>query len=315
MRKLPVVFVCENNLYGEWTPMAAVTAGGAIAPRGARLRHAGERIDGNDVLAVREAALDAVERARAGEGPTLHRVPAPTGTRATRGSTRGSTGRRRRSRPGSRATRSRARASALDDPRRRREPQAARASRGRARRSRTAPAPLARPPRKSPRHEEPPMTVLSYREAIREALAAEMERDPRRVVLFGEDVAPGGVVQRHRRVSSTASARDRVVDTPISEMAFTGAAFGAAADGHAPGRRDHVRRLPRARHRHARQPGREVLVHVDGQASVPLVVRRPSAPAARLGACHSQTPTGWFLGEPGLKFVAPSDAGRRGGRC
>ena len=71
VRKLPVVYVCENNLYGEWTAMAAVTAGGAIAPRAAAFGMPGESIDGNDVMAVRQAALAAVERARSGQGPTL----------------------------------------------------------------------------------------------------------------------------------------------------------------------------------------------------------------------------------------------------
>jgi TPP-dependent pyruvate/acetoin dehydrogenase alpha subunit len=71
IRRLPVVYVCENNLYGEWTAMAAVTAGGAIAPRAASFGMPGESVDGNDVLAVREAALVAVERARTGGGPTL----------------------------------------------------------------------------------------------------------------------------------------------------------------------------------------------------------------------------------------------------
>jgi acetoin:2,6-dichlorophenolindophenol oxidoreductase subunit alpha len=71
VRDLPVVYVCENNLYGEWTAMEAVTAGGAIAPRAAAFGMPGESIDGNDVLAVREAALRAVERARSGGGPTL----------------------------------------------------------------------------------------------------------------------------------------------------------------------------------------------------------------------------------------------------
>ena len=71
IRKLPAVYVCENNLYGEWTAMAAVTAGGSIPARAAAFGMPGESVDGNDVLAVRDAALVAVERARSGEGPTL----------------------------------------------------------------------------------------------------------------------------------------------------------------------------------------------------------------------------------------------------
>lgn len=68
--KLPVVFVCEANGYTEWTPTERLTAG-RIADRGRALTVPGEQVDGNDVLAVREATQRAVERARAGLGPTL----------------------------------------------------------------------------------------------------------------------------------------------------------------------------------------------------------------------------------------------------
>jgi acetoin:2,6-dichlorophenolindophenol oxidoreductase subunit alpha len=69
--KLPAVYVCENNLYGEWTPMAAVTAGSAIAARADAYAIPGVRVDGNDVRAVRKAARDAIALARNGGGPTL----------------------------------------------------------------------------------------------------------------------------------------------------------------------------------------------------------------------------------------------------
>ena len=69
--RLPVVFVCENNLYGEWTAMSAVTGGGAIASRAAAYGMPGHVVDGNDVLAVRAAAGAAIDAARDGEGPTL----------------------------------------------------------------------------------------------------------------------------------------------------------------------------------------------------------------------------------------------------
>jgi acetoin:2,6-dichlorophenolindophenol oxidoreductase subunit alpha len=69
--RLPVVFVCENNFYGEWTAMAAVTAGGAIAARAGAYGIPAQVVDGNDVLAVQQAAAAAVDAARDGEGPTL----------------------------------------------------------------------------------------------------------------------------------------------------------------------------------------------------------------------------------------------------
>jgi acetoin:2,6-dichlorophenolindophenol oxidoreductase subunit alpha len=68
---LPAVFVCENNFYGEFTPMMKVTAGGDIAARAAAYRIPARTVDGNNLWAVRAAALEAVQRARSGSGPTL----------------------------------------------------------------------------------------------------------------------------------------------------------------------------------------------------------------------------------------------------
>ena len=69
--KLPVLFVCENNQYATEVAFADVAGNPSVAARGAAYGLPGLEVDGNDVLAVREAAREAVRRARAGEGPTL----------------------------------------------------------------------------------------------------------------------------------------------------------------------------------------------------------------------------------------------------
>ena len=69
--KLPVVFVCENNGFGEFTPMATVTSVKDIAVRAQAYGIPGHIVDGNDVLEVFRYTSEAVARARAGEGPTL----------------------------------------------------------------------------------------------------------------------------------------------------------------------------------------------------------------------------------------------------
>jgi pyruvate dehydrogenase E1 component alpha subunit len=70
--KLPAIFVCENNLYMEYTPIASVTAvPNPAADRAPSYRLPAEVIDGNDVLVVRDAMTRAVDRARAGDGPTI----------------------------------------------------------------------------------------------------------------------------------------------------------------------------------------------------------------------------------------------------
>jgi TPP-dependent pyruvate/acetoin dehydrogenase alpha subunit len=69
--KLPVVFVCENNLYGEYSPIATTTPIANLADRADAYGMAKATVDGNDVLAMHAATEVAVARARGGEGPTL----------------------------------------------------------------------------------------------------------------------------------------------------------------------------------------------------------------------------------------------------
>jgi pyruvate dehydrogenase E1 component alpha subunit len=69
--KTPSIFVCENNLYGEYSPLASTTPISRLADRAASYAMPGVVVDGNDVFAVQATAAQAVARARAGEGPTL----------------------------------------------------------------------------------------------------------------------------------------------------------------------------------------------------------------------------------------------------
>ena len=145
---------------------------------------------------------------------------------------------------------------------------------------------------------------VRFREAVRDAIGEEMERDPS-VLLIGEDVEPGGVFNATPGLVERFG-RDRVIDTPISELAFTGAAFGAAVKGFRP--------VVEIMFGDFLGLVIDTLVNQSSkywylsneQASVPLVVRSAVGAGARFGACHSQTPTGWLLAEPGLKLVAPA---------
>jgi acetoin:2,6-dichlorophenolindophenol oxidoreductase subunit beta len=148
------------------------------------------------------------------------------------------------------------------------------------------------------------MGELDFRTAIRDALDEELARDDR-VVFFGEDVAEaGGVFATTGGLLATHGA-DRVFDTPISELALTGAAFGSAVCGLRP-----VIEI---------MFGDFLTLSMDGlvnqaakyfyisaeQASVPLVVRSAIGAGGRFGAIHSQSPATWFQNVPGLKVVAP----------
>ena len=152
------------------------------------------------------------------------------------------------------------------------------------------------------------MPTLEFRRAICEALDEELERDPS-VIFFGEDVAAaggvfavtGGLRERH--------GAERVFDTPISELAIAGAAFGAAVGGMRP-----VIEIMfgdflfLAMDSLVNQAAKYWYISAE-QASIPLVVRSAVGAGGRFGAIHSQMPAPWFQGIPGLKVVAPSTPG------
>jgi pyruvate/2-oxoglutarate/acetoin dehydrogenase E1 component len=144
-----------------------------------------------------------------------------------------------------------------------------------------------------------------FRNAIREALDEELARDER-VIFFGEDVAaPGGVFavtpglqERH--------GRGRVFDTPISELAITGAAFGAAVGGMRPVIEIMFGDfLPLAMDAIVNQASKYWYISNE-RTSIPLVVRSAVGGGGRFGAIHSQMPAQWFHNVPGLKIAAPS---------
>jgi acetoin:2,6-dichlorophenolindophenol oxidoreductase subunit beta len=149
------------------------------------------------------------------------------------------------------------------------------------------------------------MATIEFRDAIREALDSELERDER-VIFFGEDVAaPGGVFavtpglqERH--------GEDRVFDTPISELALIGTAFGSAVCGLRPVVEIMFGDfLPLVMDGLVNQAAKYFYLSNE-RGNVPLVVRSAVGAGGRFGAIHSQSPIGWFLGVPGLKVVAPS---------
>lgn len=149
------------------------------------------------------------------------------------------------------------------------------------------------------------MPELEFRHAIRDALDEELTRDER-VIFFGEDVAaPGGVFA----VTGGLQAKhgvDRVFDTPISELAMTGAAFGSAVTGLRPVLEIMFGDfLPLAMDGLVNQAAKYWYLSNE-QASVPLVVRSAIGAGGRFGAIHSQTPVTWFMAVPGLKVVCPS---------
>lgn len=149
------------------------------------------------------------------------------------------------------------------------------------------------------------MATIDFRTAIRDALDEELTRDES-VVFFGEDVAkPGGVFVTSPGLYEKHGGT-RVFDTPISELVMSGAAFGASVTGLRPVIEIMFGDfLPIAMDAMVNQASKYWYLSNE-QASAPLVVRSAVGAGGRFGAIHSQNPTSWFLGVPGLKIVAPS---------
>lgn len=148
------------------------------------------------------------------------------------------------------------------------------------------------------------MAQLTYRQAVAAALAQEMRRDER-VVLLGEDIASGGVFKTTVGLLDEFGA-PRVRNTPISETAIAGAAMGAAMAGLRPVAEimfsdfygvcwDQVAvEIAKARYM------------TGGQFGLPLVIRGANGGGLGFGAQHSQAVENWALCVPGLKIVSPA---------
>jgi acetoin:2,6-dichlorophenolindophenol oxidoreductase subunit beta len=147
--------------------------------------------------------------------------------------------------------------------------------------------------------------TVAFRTAIRDALDEELAADDR-VILFGEDIAAAGGVFATTTGLFDKYGPERVFDTPISELALAGAAFGSAVHG--------LRPVVEIMFGDFLTLAMDSLVNqstkywflTQEQTSVPLVIRSVVGAGGRFGAIHSQMPVSWFMGVPGLKIVCPS---------
>ena len=148
------------------------------------------------------------------------------------------------------------------------------------------------------------MSEIEFRRAIFEALDEELARDPS-VIHYGEDIAAaGGVFAVTKGLAERHP--DRVFDTPISELAMMGAAYGSAISGLRPVLEIMFGDfLPLVLDGVLNQATKFWYVS-NGQGACPLVIRSAVGGGVRFGAIHSQMPAAWFGSIPGLKIVAPS---------
>jgi pyruvate dehydrogenase E1 component beta subunit len=149
------------------------------------------------------------------------------------------------------------------------------------------------------------MSAISYREALRLALCEALEKDGR-VFLMGEDVGKYGGTYAVSKGLLEKYGPERVRDTPLSELGFTGAGIGAALGG--------MRPIVEVMTVNFSLLALDQIVNTaallrhmsGGQFSVPLVVRMATGAGRQLAAQHSHSLEGWYGHIPGIKIVAPA---------
>jgi 2-oxoisovalerate dehydrogenase E1 component len=318
--KLPVVFICENNqfaLSADWRTQRAVED---LADRAAGYGMVGEIVDGNDLPAVEDAVARALERARAGEGPSFLEMK---------------TFRRRQH--SMRANLPDVRDPALVEEWEQKDPLPRVEERLRAIgaddallrtiRAETEAdvedavvAALADEPASvedllpsvfAPhrRHQAPPKPgarLLAFVPAIREALDLELAADPD-VVVIGEDVGRVGGLFRATEGLYDRYGADRIRDTPLTESGFVGCGIGAALTGLRPVVELQFSDFAGVAFDQIMNQAAKLRFMMGGRPALPLVIRMVGGAGVRLGAQHSQSLEALFAHIPGLVVVMPSN--------
>lgn len=149
------------------------------------------------------------------------------------------------------------------------------------------------------------MAVITYREALRQALIEEMQRDES-VFIIGEEVGQYEGTFRVTEKLLEMFGERRVIDTPISEEGFTGAAVGAAMVGLRPVVEYMTTNFAIVAMDPIINHASKMYSMSGGQYRCPLVLRGPGGPGVQLSSQHSQSLESWFVHSPGIKVVMPA---------
>jgi pyruvate/2-oxoglutarate/acetoin dehydrogenase E1 component/TPP-dependent pyruvate/acetoin dehydrogenase alpha subunit len=328
---LPVVFVVENNLYAMSVPWAKASKLPDIADRACAYGIPGQVVDGMDVLAVRGAVVQAVERARQGEGPTLieaktyrwyghsHSDPRAYRTKEEEAAWK--------QRDPIRVMKNGLEAVGLL-----RETEYDQLDRAVQEKLDAAMGYSEASPEPDPKEMEtdvfapskwtaadiqaervlrervrndPKMRQIAYSQALVEAMREEMQRDPG-VFIMGEDVGLYGGAYGATRGLYQEFGEGRVLDTPISEATIGGAAVGAAMAGMRPvAEIMYVDFTPLAMDQIANQ-GAKNRYMFGGKTSVPMVIRTEGGAGRGIAAHHSQSLESLWTHFPGIYVVMPA---------
>ncbi|MBI2253942.1 MAG: pyruvate dehydrogenase complex E1 component subunit beta [Proteobacteria bacterium] len=152
-----------------------------------------------------------------------------------------------------------------------------------------------------------PTATHTVREALRDAMAEEMRRDPK-VFLMGEEVAEYQGAYKVSQGLLEEFGPKRVIDTPITEHGFAGLAVGAAFGGLRPIVEFMTFNFAMQAIDHIINSAAKTLYMSGGQMGCPIVFRGPNGAASRVAAQHSQCYASWYAHVPGLKVVSPYSA-------
>jgi 2-oxoisovalerate dehydrogenase E1 component len=318
--KLPVVFICENNqfaLSADWRTQRAVED---LADRAAGYGMAGEVVDGNDIVAVEDAVARALERARAGDGPSFLEMKTF-----------------RRMQHSMRANLPDVRDPSVVEEWEQRDPLPRLAARltdsGELDRSAlealhaavaaeveaAVTAGLADEDASADdllpsvfvahrRYPEPPAAgdrALAFVPALNEALDLELAADPD-VLVIGEDVGRVGGLFRATEGLYERYGAERIRDTPLTESGFVGCGIGAALTGLRPVVELQFSDFAGVAFDQILNQAAKLRFMMGGTPTMPLVIRMVSGGGLRLGAQHSQSLEALFAHIPGLVVVMPS---------
>lgn len=326
VRNAPVVFVCENNLYATVTPISAVSLSVNISSKAAAYGIPGITIDGNDILAVHQAASEAIERARKGHGPTLiealtyrtvghHEGDVISGTYRTREELEvwkkkspilkfknylietGGASHEEIDAISSQVTDQIA--EAVEFARSSEYPGASTILEN------CWMDPINPTVALEQTQESEESVTQSWLVAVRDGIAEEMRRD-KNIMYFGEGIGERGGTFGHTKNLWKEFGPKRVIDTPICELAFTGAAAAASAVG--------CRTIAdlmfadfifEAASQIINQASKLRYIS-NGQISVPVIIRAGSGQLKQAGPQHSGTFHSIWAHCPGLLVAVPS---------
>ena len=150
------------------------------------------------------------------------------------------------------------------------------------------------------------MKTVQFREAICEAMSEEMRRDES-IFLMGEEVAEYNGAYKASKGMLDEFGEKRIIDTPISELGFSGIGVGAAMNGLRPIIEFMTFNFSLVAIDQIISNAAKMRQMSGGQFNVPIVFRGPTASAGQLGATHSQALESWYANCPGLKVVVPSN--------